>query len=78
MNASPSIELTPVDRIKVTTLLDNYVDVLMASGPMVQRPPLTKTDTIPTDTPRGRTRPLAAGGSLRPGPDAHRYAGHRL
>lgn len=42
--------LKSVDRIEVTTLLDNYVDVLLESSDHVKRPPLAKDGRLPTDT----------------------------
>ena len=42
-------ELKEVDSIEVTTLMDNYVDVLLRNSPGVTRPPLAITGTIPTD-----------------------------
>jgi len=42
-------ELKEVDSVEVTTLMDNYVDVLLRNSPGVRRPPLAITGTIPTD-----------------------------
>lgn len=42
--------LKSVNRIEVTTLLDNYVDILLESAPHVRRPPLAKGGELPTDT----------------------------
>ena len=42
-------ELKEVDSIEVTTLMDNYVDVLLRNSPGVTRPPLAIKGTIPTD-----------------------------
>jgi 7,8-dihydropterin-6-yl-methyl-4-(beta-D-ribofuranosyl)aminobenzene 5'-phosphate synthase len=44
------LDLKPVQHIEVTTLLDNYVDVLLESTPRAKRPPMAKGDLIPTDT----------------------------
>ena len=41
--------LKEVDSVDVTTLMDNYVDVLLRNSPGVTRPPLALTGTIPTD-----------------------------
>jgi 7,8-dihydropterin-6-yl-methyl-4-(beta-D-ribofuranosyl)aminobenzene 5'-phosphate synthase len=42
--------LKEVDSIEVTTLIDNYVDVLLRNSPGVTRPPLAIGGDIPTDT----------------------------
>jgi 7,8-dihydropterin-6-yl-methyl-4-(beta-D-ribofuranosyl)aminobenzene 5'-phosphate synthase len=42
--------LTEVDGIEVTTLMDNYVDVLLRNSAGVTRPPLAIGGTIPADT----------------------------
>jgi 7,8-dihydropterin-6-yl-methyl-4-(beta-D-ribofuranosyl)aminobenzene 5'-phosphate synthase len=42
-------ELKEVDSVEVTTLMDNYVDVLLRNSPGVTRPPLAIKGTIPTD-----------------------------
>jgi 7,8-dihydropterin-6-yl-methyl-4-(beta-D-ribofuranosyl)aminobenzene 5'-phosphate synthase len=42
--------LKSVNRIEVTTLLDNYVDILLEGAPHVRRPPLAKGEELPTDT----------------------------
>lgn len=42
-------ELKEVDSVEVTTLMDNYVDVLLRNSPGVTRPPLAIGGTIPTD-----------------------------
>ncbi len=39
-----------MDKLEVTTLVDNYTDVLLPSSEIVQRPPLGKNLKIPTDT----------------------------
>ncbi|WP_028319954.1 MBL fold metallo-hydrolase [Desulfatiglans anilini] len=39
-----------VDRIEVLTLADNYVDLLLQSDARVQRPPLARNGSIPSDT----------------------------
>jgi len=42
--------LREVDGIEVTTLMDNYVDVLLRNSPGVTRPPLAIGGNIPADT----------------------------
>ncbi len=42
--------LKEVDGIEVTTLMDNYVDVLLRNSPGVTRPPLAIGGEIPADT----------------------------
>jgi 7,8-dihydropterin-6-yl-methyl-4-(beta-D-ribofuranosyl)aminobenzene 5'-phosphate synthase len=42
--------LRMVDRIEVTTLVDNYVDVLLESTDLVTRPPRAKNGEIPLNT----------------------------
>jgi 7,8-dihydropterin-6-yl-methyl-4-(beta-D-ribofuranosyl)aminobenzene 5'-phosphate synthase len=39
-----------VHHIEVTTVIDNYVDLLLESTKVVQRPPLTKTNMLPEET----------------------------
>ncbi|MFZ0450339.1 MAG: MBL fold metallo-hydrolase [Desulfatiglandaceae bacterium] len=41
--------LQEVDRVEVLTLMDNYVDVLLTSTDVVERPPLGKDGKIPAD-----------------------------
>ena len=45
-----TIPLKTVQRVEVTTLLDNYTDILLESTPSVRRPPLARDGRIPTDT----------------------------
>jgi 7,8-dihydropterin-6-yl-methyl-4-(beta-D-ribofuranosyl)aminobenzene 5'-phosphate synthase len=40
-DSKPLLKLTPVDALDVTILVDNAIDVLLASAPGVHRPPLT-------------------------------------
>jgi 7,8-dihydropterin-6-yl-methyl-4-(beta-D-ribofuranosyl)aminobenzene 5'-phosphate synthase len=47
---SGSITLKSVQRIEVTTLLDNYVDLLLESTEIVKRPPLTTGTELPRET----------------------------
>jgi 7,8-dihydropterin-6-yl-methyl-4-(beta-D-ribofuranosyl)aminobenzene 5'-phosphate synthase len=49
MATDVATELKEVDSVEVTTLMDNYVDVLLRNSPVVTRPPLAITGTIPTD-----------------------------
>lgn len=44
------MELTPVDRIEIVTLADNYVDVLLESTEIVTRPPRARDGKILLDT----------------------------
>jgi len=43
-------ELKEVDSVEVTTIMDNYVDVLLRNSPGVTRPPLAAGGDIPADT----------------------------
>jgi len=49
MNRDP-MALRTVDRVEVTTLVDNYVDVLLDSTDMVTRPPRAKDGEMPLNT----------------------------
>ena len=42
-------DLKEVESVEITTLMDNYVDVLLRNTPGVTRPPLAITGTIPTN-----------------------------
>lgn len=42
--------LKPVDRIEITTLVDNYSDVLLESNERVARPPRAKDGNLPLNT----------------------------
>lgn len=44
------IGLKEVDRVEITSLMDNYVDVLLGSTEIAKRPPISDTDEIPKDT----------------------------
>jgi 7,8-dihydropterin-6-yl-methyl-4-(beta-D-ribofuranosyl)aminobenzene 5'-phosphate synthase len=46
----PGVSLKAVDRIESLTVIDNYVDVLLANTKVVTRPPLSKGGDIPSDT----------------------------
>ncbi|MCG6974605.1 MAG: MBL fold metallo-hydrolase, partial [Desulfobacterales bacterium] len=50
MKQNPSVSLKTVDRVEVTTLMDNYVDLLLPSTDLVLRPPLAKQGQINPDT----------------------------
>ena len=50
MNENASVSLKTVDRIEVTTLMDNYVDLLLPSTDTIIRPPLAKEGKINADT----------------------------
>ena len=50
MNQNSSVSLKTVDRVEVTTLMDNYVDLLLPSTGVVLRPPLAKQGKINPDT----------------------------
>ncbi|MEJ2660964.1 MAG: MBL fold metallo-hydrolase [Desulfobacteraceae bacterium] len=45
-----TIALKSVQQVEVTTLMDNYIDILLESTPSVRRPPLAKEGRIPTDS----------------------------
>jgi len=42
--------ISPVDRVEILTLMDNYVDVLLTNTEVVTRPPVSKSGAIPVDT----------------------------
>lgn len=42
--------LNPVEKVEILTVIDNYVDVLLGSTAVVERPPLAEGGNIPTDT----------------------------
>jgi len=44
------VTIQPVDRIEITVLMDNYIDVLLGSTDVVTRPVFLNGDEIPTDT----------------------------
>ena len=50
MNENASVSLKTVDRIEITTLMDNYVDLLLPSTDTILRPPLAKEGKINADT----------------------------
>jgi 7,8-dihydropterin-6-yl-methyl-4-(beta-D-ribofuranosyl)aminobenzene 5'-phosphate synthase len=45
-----TMPLQSVQCIEVTTLMDNYIDILLESTPSVRRPPLAREGRIPTDS----------------------------
>lgn len=50
MNEHSAASLKTVDRIEITTLMDNYVDLLLPSTDIIVRPPLAKEGKINADT----------------------------
>ena len=50
MAQSANFPLKEVDRVEITTLIDNYVDLLLPDTPIVKRPPLSHGKELPTDT----------------------------
>jgi len=50
MSENLSGSLKTVDRIEITTLIDNYVDVLLPSTDVITRPPLSKEGKVKADT----------------------------
>ena len=50
MKQNASVSLHSVDRVEVTTLMDNYVDPLLPSTDVVVRPPLVREGRINPDT----------------------------
>ncbi len=50
MNEDLSGSLKTVDRIEITTLIDNYVDVLLPSTDRITRPPLSIDGKVKADT----------------------------
>jgi 7,8-dihydropterin-6-yl-methyl-4-(beta-D-ribofuranosyl)aminobenzene 5'-phosphate synthase len=50
MKQNPPVSLKTVDRIEVTTLMDNYVDLLLPSTDVIIRPPLTREGKVNPDT----------------------------
>jgi 7,8-dihydropterin-6-yl-methyl-4-(beta-D-ribofuranosyl)aminobenzene 5'-phosphate synthase len=45
-----SLFLKDVDRVEITTLIDNYVDLMLPDTPIVKRPPLSKGQELPRET----------------------------
>ena len=50
MNEKASVSLKTVDHVEITTLIDNYVDVLLPSTDVIKRPPLSKEGKVKADT----------------------------
>ncbi len=50
MNENLSGSLKTVDRVEITTLIDNYVDVLLPSTDVITRPPLSIDGKVKSDT----------------------------
>ena len=50
MSENLSGSLKTVDRVEITTLIDNYVDVLLPSTDVITRPPLSKDGKVKADT----------------------------
>lgn len=44
------VSLKAVDRVEITTLIDNFVDVLLPSTDVITRPPLSKEGKVKADT----------------------------
>ena len=49
MNSLP-VPIKPAERVEITTLIDNYVDLLLPPSEIVTRPPLAKGGNILADT----------------------------
>ena len=49
MNSLP-VPIKPAERVEITTLIDNYVDLLLPPAEIVTRPPLAKGGNILADT----------------------------
>ena len=45
-----TIALKAIEQVEITTLMDNYIDILLESTSTVRRPPLAKEGRIPTDS----------------------------
>jgi 7,8-dihydropterin-6-yl-methyl-4-(beta-D-ribofuranosyl)aminobenzene 5'-phosphate synthase len=50
MTRSSTLFLKDVDRVEITTLIDNYVDLMLPDTPIVKRPPLSKGTELPRET----------------------------
>jgi len=50
MNEHADVSLKTVDRVEITTLIDNYVDVLLPSTDVIKRPPLATQGKVKADT----------------------------
>lgn len=45
-----NLPLQAVDRVEITTIIDNYVDLMLQDTPLVKRPPLSTGKELPKDT----------------------------
>ena len=50
MSANFPVPLKTVDRVEITTLIDNYVDLLLPSTDVIKRPPLSREGKVAADT----------------------------
>ena len=50
MSTKFPVSLKAVDRVEITTLIDNYVDLLLPSTDIIKRPPLSKEGKVASDT----------------------------
>jgi 7,8-dihydropterin-6-yl-methyl-4-(beta-D-ribofuranosyl)aminobenzene 5'-phosphate synthase len=50
MDQPSNLVLEEVDRVEITTLIDNYVDLLLQDTPIVKRPPISTGKELPKDT----------------------------
>jgi 7,8-dihydropterin-6-yl-methyl-4-(beta-D-ribofuranosyl)aminobenzene 5'-phosphate synthase len=50
MTSLSSLFLQEVDRVEITTLIDNYVDLMLQDTHLVKRPPLSKGTELPRET----------------------------
>ena len=50
MAQSAPLPLKEVERVEITTLIDNYVDLMLQDTPIVKRPPLSTGKELPKDT----------------------------
>lgn len=50
MNPSQAFSIREVDHVEITTLIDNYVDLMLTDTEIVKRPPLSTGKELPTET----------------------------
>ena len=50
MAQAATLPLNEVERVEITTLIDNYVDLMLPDTPIVKRPPLSTGKELPKDT----------------------------
>ncbi|UCD88482.1 MAG: MBL fold metallo-hydrolase, partial [Desulfobacterales bacterium] len=50
MPTNVPVPLKSVDKVEITTLIDNYVDLLLPSTDIIKRPPLSKEGKVAADT----------------------------